>query len=194
MRKLFVLICALSILTGCVKKAPDAAAASQTAYEGYYKAIEENTKYESATPYYTVSGEMAGQPDGTYRYYIILDQVQIAMYDIAMLAVENGTPYAEAHKMMPNIGIYDSAEFNMIPYQTYAEGGYVKGIVISGESAESSVDLELMVEWTDKNHEQYRRQFLHYVIDAEKGLYNPDAAEEEVTEETEEGSGAQNEG
>ncbi len=159
----FLLICIMTavMLTGCGKK-QETENAETTAYEGYYTTIDGTARFQDSSLYYTVSGSMARMKDGTYRYYVFIDNAQIAMYDIAVMIVEDDIPYSNSKKMMPNIGVLDETKFSMIPNQSYPEGGFVKGIALSGESEKPSVKLEMLVEWKDKTKEKTNREFLAF--------------------------------
>ena len=170
--KLLFLIC-LSLSSGCFLRQSRDETALITAYEGYYQAIESNSRYIRESKYYSLSGELTSLPDGTYRYYIFVDDPKIAMYDIVMMAVENELTYEEAVNMMPSFGIFDNDNVNLIPFQSNPNAGYAKGIVISGISQESSIDLQLLVEWKDKNKENSVREFFFVTIDS-NGLTIPD--------------------
>ncbi|NCB32836.1 MAG: hypothetical protein EOM64_02965 [Erysipelotrichia bacterium] len=162
MQKVFIAcLSGLLMLSGCTASI-NGVSPAMTSYQGYYTAVEDNDKFIESSLYYHLSSEMSEMPDGTHRYYIFLDQPQIAMYDVMMLAVENDTPYDEADKMMPSIGILDNADYNLIPFQSYTENGYVKGLVISGECTDSNVKLKLLVEWKDKNQERTTREFFSF--------------------------------
>jgi hypothetical protein len=160
-----ILACGLAmtmLLGGCSKSSDSSSSAAMIAYQGYYNAIEDNEKFVGSSLYYTISCEMSELPDGTHRYYIFLDEAQVAMYDVVMIAVENDVPYDQAAKMMPSVGILDSTEYTLIPYQSYTDGGYVKGLVLSGECTDASISLKVLVEWKDKNLEKTTREFLSF--------------------------------
>ncbi|MGN1388186.1 MAG: hypothetical protein ACI4WR_00910 [Bulleidia sp.] len=154
-----LILCGILLLSGCSSSGSSESAA-QAAYEGYYTSIETNSSFAESSLYYSVSAEMTEMSDSTYRYYIVIDNPQIAMYDIVVMAVENDIPLASSDKMMPNIGIFDSKEYCMIPFQSNPDDGYVKGIVISGETDSNPVSLKMLVEWKDRNHENTQREFL----------------------------------
>ena len=86
------------------------------------------------------------------------------MYDIAMIAVENDTAYDANAKMMPNIGIMGSGAYTMIPNQYNPDRGFVKGLVISGETQDDSITLKVLVEWRDKDLENVERAFIGFTL------------------------------
>jgi hypothetical protein len=134
-------------------------------YEAYYQTVLTNDTWMDGSLYFSLSAEMSQVEDGSYRYYIFLDDAQIAMYQIAMIAVENDTPYGQGDKMMPNIGIMGSSTYTMIPNQAAPELGFVKGLVISGESEDPSLDLKVLVEWKDKSLDRVSRAFIAFTLD-----------------------------
>ncbi len=162
-RKLIIFCLAFSLL-GCGQKDSNKNLIYEN-YRGYYEAIEENTRFNDSSLYFSLDGQMSKMPDGTYRYYLFLENPQIAMYDVVFLAVENNIPFENADKMMPSIGIFESQDYNLIPFQSNTERGFVKGLVISGESATNSIELKILVEWADKTHEKFTREYYFYTLD-----------------------------
>ena len=141
--------------------------AEDAKYSTYYRAVSRNEKWKDGSFYYSLSAQMTRLDDGSYRFYIFLDQARVAMYDIAVLAVMNDIAYPDATMMMPNIGIMGKNTYTMIPNQYDPENGFVKGLVLSGESTEASVDLKLLVEWKDKALEHVNREFIRFTLTEE---------------------------
>jgi hypothetical protein len=182
MRKfLFGVLCIL-MLAGCQNSNQNTAVKGETSYEGFYKSIEDNEKFQSSSLYYEISAEMTTLADGTHRYYIFLDHAQIAMYDVVMLAVEDDIPYENATRMMPCIGVFETSDYSLIPFQSNAKAGFMKGLVISGACEGDSVQLKMLVEWSDKTRESKTREYLAFVLD-ENGLSAADSAKADGQEE-----------
>ncbi len=156
-KKLTAVLAAVLILAGC--RSGKNTDTGMVNYEGYFRAVEANAKFEESSLYYTVSTEMNQMADGTYRYYLIIDEPKIAMYDIVILAVENNAEFERTSKMMPSSGIFDDA-VSMIPGQVNSAAGYVKGIALSGETDQPTVELRVQVRWNDKNRQKETREFL----------------------------------
>ncbi len=188
MRRLLtiVLMTAVFIFSGCARK-NDSEKASRIAYEGYYRAVSENERFADGSLYYDLSCEMSSLPDGTYRYYVFLDDVQTAMYDVVFLAVENDVSYDDVAKMMPCVGVFEETEYSLIPYQSNPDAGFVKGLVIGGESDRREVSLKILVEWKDRGRERTYREFIHYIVTPD-GYRYPEVQEPVIRteEETEE--------
>ncbi len=177
MRKTIIALSLAVLLSGCAlqNKNVDAKA---VVYETYYKTVEETTSFVEKSEYYDISTEMISMDDGTFRYYIIIDNPQIAMYDIVALAVEDGISYSANDRMMPSIGIYDSVN-SMIPGQVNREAGFVKGLVISGETDQESLAMKMIVEWKDRNREKSYREFVRLQISEQQ---QEDEETEQVSE------------
>lgn len=169
---LLVFLVILITLNGCSNLKKKSSDSSFEAYQSYYEAIEENSRFLDESLYFTLDGKMSKMPDGTYRYYVFLDNPQIAMYNIKFMAVENNVPYTDSTKMMPSIGIFEDQDYSLIPYQANTPNGYVKGLVISGESTQSEIQLKILVEWTDKTHEKFNREYFNYVL-SEHSFHTP---------------------
>lgn len=164
MRKLLIpLTLSAALICGCSASRPGG---EVTRYETYYRAIEENTKFIDESGYYSLSAEMTQWDDGTYRYYVIIDEPKISMYDIVIMGVEDGRPYEEAVKMMPSSGIFDATS-SMIPNQVNSKAGFVKGLIISGECDEQPIGLSVMVEWKDRTGKNTTREFLRFELGME---------------------------
>ena len=188
MRKLLtalVLVC--MFLTSCSKPASEDI--YMVNYEAYTRSLAEATKFVPMSRYYSVSGAMSELPDGTYRYYVFVDEPKIAMIDVVVLAVENGMEYTSGGKMMPSSGIWGDP-VSMIPNQINKENGFVKGIMLNGECSTDHVDLKLLVEWKDRSRKEVTREFIELSLSMEDNEILPDeetAPEEYSGEDTESG-------
>lgn len=168
LKKLFIVfISSFVLLTGCTKK-DTKTEALRALYESYYESISTNEIFITSSNYYSLSGEIVAVNDGTYRYSIILDNPQIAMYNVVMMGVENNIQYDNATKMMPSIGILDD-QYSLVPFQANSSRNYVKGLVISGESDTSSIEIKLLVEWNNRSRDKQFREFWNITLD-ENGM------------------------
>lgn len=163
-KQLIAAMLAVSLLCGCGTASSRETNTDAANYETYYRTVSSNEDWMDGSYYFTLSGEMAQVEDGSYRYYVFLDDARIAMYDIAMIAVENDTAYDANAKMMPNIGIMGSGAYTMIPNQYNPDRGFVKGLVISGETQDDSITLKVLVEWRDKDLENVERAFIGFTL------------------------------
>lgn len=172
-KRVVISLCALFLmLTGCSSKS-DTLSTDHTVnqsqmeiYETYYDAVMSEDSFMEDSENYTISTEMNKVPDGTYRYYVIFDEPKTAMFNCIILAVENDTSYKDAGKMMPSAGIFDTPS-NMIPNQVNYDDGYVKGIALSGETDQNTVDLKILVQWTNQDGSHTQREFIHRALTAD---------------------------
>lgn len=167
MKKLMIsIVCAgMLLISGCQKKTTTDDTAAQE-YKAYYNTVSETTAFASSSKNFTCELEMTQVADSSYRYYVVIDDPQIAMYDVVAIVVENDVSYDDAEKMMPSIGIFDDKK-SLVPNQVDTDNGFVKGIALSGESSESSIQIKLLVQWMDKTKKNTTREFLKYDLTAE---------------------------
>ena len=157
---------ALLLVSGCSanKTNTEDTSSLMDEYETYYVEVQSNGHYAETSKNFDLSLEMTRVEDGTYRYYVILDNPKTAMYNVMMIACENDLPYEDAAKMVPSFGIFED-RVSLVPGQVNTEDGYVKGISISGETDESEVSLKLLVRWKDtdgKNRSEYIKTSVSY--------------------------------
>ena len=145
-RYLLVIAICICMLSGCAKKDAETNAAMEL--------------YESYT-------EMTQLSDGTYRYYVIIDNPKTEMYHCRIFAVENDIAFADNDKMMPSLGIFDT-DVSLVPNQVDKSKGLMKGLVISGESSKDHVNLKFVVEWRDQANKQVVKQYIQKELKYEK--------------------------
>lgn len=151
------------LLCGCTRNSKDNLnQAGIETYETYYTEVISNGHYTETSQYFTLSYEMIRVEDGSYRYYIILDYPKIAMYNVMMIAVENGVSYQECETMVPSFGIFED-RVSLVPGQVNYEEGYVKGISISGQSDKDTMDLLILVRWKSSDGTQMSAYIQHTV-------------------------------
>ena len=151
------------LLCGCTRNSKDNLnQAGIETYETYYTEVISNGHYTETSQYFTLSYEMIRVEDGSYRYYIILDDPKIAMYNVMMIAVENGVSYQECETMVPSFGIFED-RVSLIPGQVNYEEAYVKGISISGQSDKDTMDLLILVRWKSSDGTQMSAYIQHTV-------------------------------
>ena len=186
MKKLLLFSILCLFLSACQNNETSDTQRKQERYIRHYEEVIENTIFSSrnAAPF-DISVAMNRLADGTYRYDIIIDNPKVAMYNIEIIAIENNISYQNATKLMPTFGIFDSTAYNMIPYQTNVDNGYVKGIIVSGVTADTTINLKIKVTWTDYSRVESSRIFVEMEVD----FYNQDMKVEEIIEDIPEEDG-----
>ena len=147
LNKILTVLCVL-LLCGC-SMLPNKAKDADDRYFYLIDMLREHESFSDASRYFSINVEMA-QIDNGYRYYIIIDEPQLAMYDIEMIAIEKDVDYTE--KMAANIGIFEDTQYNMIPNQSNVEDGYVKGLVASGVSKKPETTLYIFVQFKNADY------------------------------------------
>jgi len=166
MKKLLTILLLFICFTSCTSKGNSESQKKHEQYIKHYEEVIDNTIFSSknAAPF-DINVVMNRLGDGSYRYDIIIDQPQIAMYNIQVIAVENNTSYQNADKLMPTFGIFDNGSYNMMPYQTNVENGYVKGIIVSAITTESIINLKIKLTWTDYARVETNKIFVEMQVD-----------------------------
>jgi len=160
MKRLVFTLFVLLLLVSCTNNVVDAENDKYLRYQHYYENILDNLNFSQNSAFYDLEVVMNRLNDGTYRYDIILDNPQIAMYDVEIMTVENNTKYEAATKMFPCFGIFEDQEYNLVPYQVNFEEGYVKGIIISGISGNSTLNIKIRVSWKDYSKVNETKEYL----------------------------------
>lgn len=153
MKKVFVILLVL-MLCGC-----SSGVSKQDNAQRYYDMVEliqERDKFDTKPQYFKISYDVSKSPDG-YRYYLIIDDPKIAMYDVEAIAIEKGSDHSL--QMAANIGIFEDMEYNLIPNQSNADKGYVKGISISATSQNKDTVLYLLIQWKNASMSTTFREF-----------------------------------
>ncbi len=185
MRKLVIgLLILLLLSTGCKKKNSEQEILLEK-YAYIYQTITDNDSFNSTVDNYDLSVTMSKQSSNLYRYDITIDNPNVAMYDIEVMAVENNIEYGLTNKMMPTIGILDNAEYNMVPFQSDTERNFVKGLILSGETKNPVLNLKIRVSYKDYLQVSEKRDYYSITIDYESQFASEEPGEQEENGEKE---------
>ena len=176
---LCLMAAALLLISGCSKKDPNQISTEKMQlYTAYYKSIMEMHRFQDKSDFYDLEVVMNQLPDGTYRYYVILDQPRVAMVDVEMLVVDAAVDYSQTSVIAPSVGLLENEDYSLIPNQVYPELGYVKGLMASGETTSPIVSLNVMVLWKDYAKLKESREYLQLMGDFENQNTTPEAEPE----------------
>ena len=165
-----LLLVFLLFLCGCTQQKQENTNEKYEEYQTYYEIVTNNTKFKDKSENFNVALEMSQVPDGTYRYAIVVDNAQIAMYDVVMIAVEDDIKFQDATKMMPSLGIFEDTS-SLIPGQTNIEQGLAKGLAMSGETDKDAINLKILVQYKNAKRTKETREFFSYHLDTEGFSY-----------------------
>lgn len=156
--RIYFLVCLL-LLSGCSKSTLDTSESKKfEEYKISYNNLLTNDRFAQEAIEFDLSYEVSKLPDGTYRYYVIIDNPKASMFNVKVLAIEEGTDRDEV--MAPSIGIFEDSHYNLVPSQVNIEGGFVKGVVLSGDSVNDTINLRIMVSWNDKENKNRTKEFI----------------------------------
>lgn len=145
------------ILCGCNIINRQGSEESNSRYTYLIDMLKEHGSFATSSNYFDIDVEMATINNG-YRYYVIIDNPTLAMYDIEMLAIEPDKDYSKT--MAANIGIFDEKEYHMIPNQSNVEEGYVKGLVASGTTDLDEITLRIYVQFKNSDFTTVHNEYI----------------------------------
>lgn len=148
MKRLLIIVLILLCLSGCKQIGKQDVDPDQR-YFDLIETIKERDTFVDTSNYYDISVEMASIEDG-YRYYVIIDNPHVAIYDIEAIAIENDVDYSKT--MAANVGIFEDTVYSMIPNQKNPDKGFVPGIVFSGITQSPETTLYIYVSFKNEDH------------------------------------------
>jgi hypothetical protein len=154
----------LLLLSGCLQQPRDVAfERALTVFESHYFSILDNDRFLNSSNYFNISIEKY-ELSNQYRYDLIIDDPQVAMYDVVIVIVENNQDFESLSSLTPSLGVFD-ASVNLVPNQINLSKGFPKGILLSGISTESTIQLRVMVAWKDYYKLKQSREYFILDID-----------------------------
>jgi hypothetical protein len=154
----------LLLLSGCIQQPRDIAfERALTVFESHYFSILDNDRFLNASNYFNLSIEKY-ELSNQFRYDLIIDEPQVAMYDVVIVIVENNQDFESLTTLTPSIGVFD-ASVNLVPNQINIDKGFPKGILLSGVSSESTIQLRVMIAWKDYYKLKQSREYFIINID-----------------------------
>ncbi|MDO4500707.1 MAG: hypothetical protein Q4B60_05460 [Erysipelotrichaceae bacterium] len=156
MKKILISILILFGLVGC-KSNKTIDNFKRDKYNSMISLLNEHLEYKDASEFFDVSVDITPIEEG-YRFYIVIDNAKVAMYDVEAIAIEKDVDYTNT--MAANIGIFEDSDYSLIPNQVNVDGGYVKGLSISGITVNPNSNYYLLVQWHNKDLSITSREFI----------------------------------
>ena len=156
MKKCFLIGAVLLFLFGCSPESKQEADPN-VRYFDLISLIREYDSFQTSSNYFDINVENAVLADGGYRFYVTIDNARVAIYDLEAIAIEEGVDYSRT--MAANIGIFEDAQYNMVPNQANPEKGYYKGVVASATTDKPTTTLHILVQWKNKDLSVLHREF-----------------------------------
>lgn len=164
MRKYVVGILISLLLVGCNSSETILREKYET-YKLHYQSILNSTQFKESSNYFNISSTLTALNDGSFRYDVFVDEPKIAMYDVEILVVVDDGLLLISDEMMPSIGIFEDAEYHLIPYQIDHELGYEKGFNLNGVVSSNKVNLKVLVMWKDYFKIKTEREYFNLTVD-----------------------------
>lgn len=159
MKKILIVLM-LVLLTSCNTYEEDE---TYSRYESVYRSIIENDKFQSYSLNYEISGEVVENSEGMNYFYIFIDKPNIAMYDISAMAIEKDVEYNSNH-MAASVGVIEDENYSMIPFQYNKDQGFYKGIMLSGTSENTEINIDMVVIWHSLDLKNINKEFINFTI------------------------------
>lgn len=147
MKKIGFIVCILIGLSGCISTSSEDV--HYQTYKTNYQNILNTTSFQERSSTFDISAELSKVDDNSVRYDVFLDNPKIAMYDVEILAIVDKGLLTLSSDMMPSVGIFEDAEYNLIPFQVNGDKGFPKGFNLNGITTGNSVVLKVQVTWKD---------------------------------------------
>ncbi len=154
--KKILLILLLLCLCGCDKIGKEKVDPNQK-YANIIENIQEHEEFLDNSKYYDISAEIASI-DGAYRFYVTIDNPKVAIYDLEVVAIEEGKDYSTT--MAANVGIFEDEDYAMIPNQANPDKGYVKGLVVSATTESPETTLYINVSFKNEDYSLTRSEYI----------------------------------
>ena len=152
----------LILLSGCLERPRDVEfERALTLYESHYFSILDNDRFLTFSEYFDLSIEKY-ELSSQYRYDLVIDNPQVAMYDIVVVVVESNQDFETLVNLSPSIGVFDSM-VSLVPNQINIDKGFPRGILLSGISTTETIQLKVMISWKDYYKIKQIREY--FIID-----------------------------
>lgn len=162
-KKFFCIFLLVFVLSSCSDD-KNSNSSSMKRYNSMIEQLKSRTDFKEKSEYFDINLDVVSIDKG-YRFYVIIDNCKLAMYNIEAIAIENNVDYSE--EMAANIGLFEEFSYSMIPNQTYIAKGFVKGISISGISKNEKPVILVLVTWTNKDLSITKKEFFRLEVSDE---------------------------
>ncbi|MFV0380515.1 MAG: hypothetical protein ACK5KQ_06810 [Anaerorhabdus sp.] len=154
--RLFIICILLILLVGCSNNVKKEMSLSQyNEYKGVYDLIESQEEFLTSSNYFDVEVEIVESEKGKYLYYVFIDNPRNEMYDVEAMVVEEDSNFNDV--VFPTIGIIDNEKYNLVPSNSNFDEGFVKGLVLSGETyLKDSYNFKINLTWNGLSSEDKR--------------------------------------
>ncbi len=158
MKKIFVLFLCFIMMSGCTN-ATQQEKLKFEAYKTLYTDLLNAKDLKTSSTHFYIGQSVTDLGNQTYRYDVIIDRPQVAMYDVEILLIHDDGSLVISESMMPSIGIFEDKTYYMIPNQINKPANYVQGFALNGISKMRPIHLKMVVSWKDALTKVYKEYF-----------------------------------
>jgi hypothetical protein len=158
MKKVLPILFVMILMSGCSNSAQLDQIKIDT-YKSMYTDILNASDFKITSEFFSIEASLTDLGDSSYRYDVIIDEANVAMYDVDILVIQDDGSLVISDKMMPSIGIFEDITYYMIPNQVNTLAHYVKGLALNGVSESLPVRLKVLVKWKDDLNKPFIEYF-----------------------------------
>lgn len=173
--KLIILVMIITLLSAC-SNTNQRDEILLNKYESAYEKLANHDNFEILSDYYQIELVVSEVESGSHRIDLILDEPQVAMYNIEMMMEVNPTGSQQYDEVLSSLGIVDDLTYNLIPNQVNADNGFYEGLVLSSVSDQVKGEVKVLITWTNYSSTQNFEEFI--VLSYDNDLKDPQATED----------------
>lgn len=158
MKKIIVLFLSLVMMSGCTNAAQQERLKFES-YKALYTDVLNAKDLKTSSFFFYIEYSVTDLGNQTYRYDVIIDRPQVAMYDVEILLIHDDGSLVISETMMPSVGIFEDKTYYMIPNQINKPANYVQGFALNGISNMRPIHLKMVVSWKDASTKQIKEYF-----------------------------------
>ena len=183
MKKVILYLLLTLILTGCSVGGRKDYTEKVQQYQSYYETILDQDKFEETSKFFDIKAEIGKSTDG-YFYEVIIENAEIAMYDVKVLVVENKENFTD-EAMQPSVGIFEAQPYNLVPGQVRKDKGYMNGFQLLKDISEPKVKLQVLVSFSDYRKLETFQEFIEFDLEYEQEKPKEEEKEKEENDKKE---------
>lgn len=164
MKKIFMMLSVFMLfISACQSSDESIDTEKQRVYSIFKEKVIANNGTLSYNIPFSYTLEVLLLDDGTYAYTVIIDNPQIVMNQVKMMALQAGATAED--KMEPTVGILEDESYSLIPNQVDVAKGYPKGLAINGISETSDFSIYVIVSFYSEMQSEVQVFFAFDVVD-----------------------------
>jgi len=154
-------------------------------YQIHYQSILNNPSFKAQSDYFNVEAYIVELSANQYRYDVFIDQPKVAMYDVEVLVIVDDGLLVVSEQMMPSLGVFETSEYNLIPFQVDSARGFYRGLNLNGVVNREPIDVKVLVIWKDYFKIRTFKEYVRFELSTQIIVEEPIVEPEEVVDDEE---------